>query len=200
MTTMTALHTTRPAMPAVPAETNWRQRLPVLAGKTITLRELTLEDAPSLFAMLSVEELARFIRWTHAAQCRAGYFICFGVVPDGMTTAIGLFQVRSLEAGFATAEWGFALGSPFWGTGLFMEGAHLVLAFAFEQIGVHRLEARSAVHNGRGNGALRKTGAIQEGVLRKSFLKHGTYYDQTIWAIIDTDWQQCHRPCSETLH
>ena len=38
-----------------------------------------------------------------------------------------------------------------------------MLDFAFETVGVHRLEARSAVANGRGNGALRKMGAVQEG-------------------------------------
>jgi RimJ/RimL family protein N-acetyltransferase len=43
---------------------------------------------------------------------------------------------------FSTAEWGFAVGSAFWGTGVFRESAELLLAFAFETIGVHRLEAR----------------------------------------------------------
>ena len=104
-------------------------------------------------------------------------------------TAIGIFQLRELEPGFGTAEWGFAIGSPYWGTGVFQEGAELVVSFAFDQVGVHRLEARSAVRNGRGNGALRKIGAVQEGVLRKSFLKNGEYVDQTLWAILDEDWQ-----------
>jgi RimJ/RimL family protein N-acetyltransferase len=44
------------------------------------------------------------------------------------------------------------------------------------------------VQNGRGNGALRKIGAVQEGILRKSFLRGGTYLDQTMWAILDEDW------------
>ena len=90
-----------------------------------------------------------------------------------MTTAIGIFQVRSLEPGFGTAEWGFAMGSQYWGSGMFTEGARLVLDFAFDVIGANRLEARAAVANGRGNGALRKLGAVQEGVLRRSFLRHG---------------------------
>ena len=61
--------------------------------------------------------------------------------------------------------------------------------FAFDTVGVHRLEARAAVRNGRGNGALRKIGAVQEGVLRKSFLKDGEYLDQALWTILDEDWQ-----------
>ncbi len=107
-----------------------------------------------------------------------------------MTTAIGLFQVRQLEPDFATAEWGFALGSEYWGSGIFMEGARMVVDFAVETLGVRRLEARAAVANGRGNGALRKLGAVQEGVLRRSFLKNGLHLDQMLWSILKEEWQQ----------
>ena len=94
-----------------------------------------------------------------------------------------------MEPGFETAEWGFAIGSAFWGTGLFQEGAGLVLDFAFDTVGVHRLEARAAVKNGRGNGALQKLGAVQECRLRNSFLKDGQYIDQVLYAMLDTDWR-----------
>jgi RimJ/RimL family protein N-acetyltransferase len=72
---------------------------------------------------------------------------------------------------------------------VFQKGAELVINFAFETVGVHRLEARAAVKNGRGNGALRKIGAVQEGVLRKSFYRHGEYLDQVLWTILDEDWE-----------
>jgi RimJ/RimL family protein N-acetyltransferase len=184
------------------ASTNWKTALPVLAGSNFTLRELQLQDAASLLAMLSTEEVARFIspppttvegferfiKWTHSERM-AGNYACFAIVPKGMTTAIGIFQVRSLEPGFGTAEWGFAMGSAFWGSGIFVEGARLVLGFAFDVVGAHRLEARAAVANGRGNGALRKIGAVQEGVLRRSFLRCGVYYDQVLWGILAEDWR-----------
>ena len=182
--------------------TDWRTALPVMAGSNFTLRELRVEDAPSLLAMLSTEEVARFIspppttvegferfiKWTHRERM-AGNYACFAIVPKGMTTAIGIFQVRSLEPGFGTAEWGFAMGSPFWGSGIFAEGAHLVLDFAFDVIGAQRLEARAAVANGRGNGALRKIGAVQEGLLRRSFLRNGQHHDQVLWGILADDWR-----------
>jgi RimJ/RimL family protein N-acetyltransferase len=181
---------------------DWRHQLPVLAGRQVRLRELRASDAPSLFALLTTEEVARFISpppstvegferfiaWT-LRQRGAGTYACFAVTVAGQDTAIGIFQVRETEPGFATAEWGFALGSPFWGLGIFREGAELVLRFAFETLGVHRLEARAALRNGRGNGALRKIGAVQEGLLRKSFLRHGEYLDQALYAIVDEDWQ-----------
>jgi RimJ/RimL family protein N-acetyltransferase len=182
---------------------DWRQALPALTGSMVTLRELRLADAPSLLAMLSTEEVARFISpppttvegferfiaWTHRERA-AGNYVCFAVVPHGMDTAIGIFQVRQLEPGFATAEWGFAIGSAFWGTGVFVDAAKMVVDFSFEVVGAHRLEARAAVLNGRGNGALRKIGAVQEGVLRKSFLRNGEYLDQTLWTILDEDWRR----------
>jgi [ribosomal protein S5]-alanine N-acetyltransferase len=186
---------------SIAVESDWRQSLPVLTGAGITLRELELSDAPSLFAMLTTEEVARFISpppttvqgferfitWTKE-QRAAGQYTCFAVVPDGMAEAIGLFQVRALVPDFSTAEWGFALGSAFWGTGLFVEGARLVIDFSFDTIGAHRLEARASAENGRGNGALRKLGAVQEGLLRRAFLRNGRYHDQVLWSIIDSDW------------
>lgn len=183
--------------------TDWRDRLPLLAGATVTLRELRASDAPSLFALLTTEEVSRFISpppssvegferfiaWT-LRQRSVGTYACFAVSLDATDTAIGIFQLRQLEPGFGTAEWGFALGSAYWGTGVFQEGAELLVNFAFHTVGVHRLEARAAVRNGRGNGALRKMGAVQEGLLRKSFMKNGEYLDQALWTILDEDWKR----------
>ncbi len=166
--------------------TNWQQALPVLSGSMVTLRELRLSDSASLLSMLSSEEVARFISpppttidgferfiaWTHRERA-AGNYVCFGVVPHGMSTAIGIFQIRQLEPGFGTAEWGFAMGSAFWGTGAFLDAAKMVIDFAFDVVETHRLEARAAVANGRGNGAL-----------------HGEYLDQTLWTILDEDWHR----------
>jgi RimJ/RimL family protein N-acetyltransferase len=180
---------------------DWREGLPMLRGKDVTLRELRVSDAASLLALLTTEEVTRFIspppttiegferfiKWAQSER-QAGRYACYAVVPDGYDTAVGLFQVRQLDPTFDTAEWGFALGSPFWGSGLFVAGAELVIEFAFEVAGIRRLEARAAVQNGRGNGALRKIGAVQEAVLRSSFIRGGKQYDQSLWAILDQDW------------
>jgi RimJ/RimL family protein N-acetyltransferase len=180
---------------------DWRERLPVLQGMGITLRELRMSDAQVLLECLTTEEVTRFISpppttvdgfekfiaWT-IREREAGRYLCFAVVPEGSETAVGLFQVRQLDPTFATAEWGFAIGSKFWGSGLFAAGAEMVIEFAFDVIGVHRLEARAAVENGRGNGALRKIGAVPEGILRKSFLLGGKHLDQALWTIINQDW------------
>jgi len=76
------------------------------------------------------------------------------------------------------------------GTGLFPQGAALTLDFAFETMGVERLEARSMVANARGNAALRKVGATPEGMLRQSFEKAGRRHDQYLWSILAQEWRE----------
>ena len=185
---------------ATVATSDWKEQLPVLEGKGVTLRELRVSDASSLLAVLTTEEVTRFIspppttvegfgrfiQWAQRER-EAGRYACFAVVPAGYDTAVGIFQVRQLDPSFGTAEWGFALGSAFWGSGLFVAGSELVIDFAFDVIGVHRLEARAAVENGRGNSALRKVGAVQEGILRRSFLRNGRFLDQALWSILPED-------------
>jgi RimJ/RimL family protein N-acetyltransferase len=199
--TTVAYRTATCTTPDAAVTTDWKAGLPVLEGAGITLRELRMSDATALLALLTTDEVTRFIStppttldgferfiaWTNRER-EAGRYLCFAVVPEGYDTAVGLFQVRQLDPTFGTAEWGFAIGSAFWGSGLFAAGAELVKEFAFDVIGVHRLEARAAIANGRGNSALRKVGAVQEGILRKSFLRGGKYIDQALWSIIREDW------------
>jgi RimJ/RimL family protein N-acetyltransferase len=191
-----------PAAVEAVTTTDWRKALPVLTGSHVTLRELRAEDAPSLLAMVSTEEVTRFISpppttlegferfiaWA-ARERELGNYACFAIVPAGMTTAVGLIQVRSLEPGLSSAEWGFVLGSGYWGSGVFQQSARLVLDFAFDVMHVYRLEARASLTNGRGNGALRKLGAVEEGVLRRSFFRFGEYHDQVLWSVLADDWR-----------
>ena len=179
---------------------SWREQLPVLVGRSVVLREMRISDAPSLYALLTTEEVSRFIspppssvdgferfiQWA-ARQRTAGAYVCFAVTLAESDTAVGIFQVRSTEPGFGTAEWGFALGSEFWGCGIFQEAAQLVMEFTFDTIGVHRLEARAAVLNGRGNGALVKIGAVREALLRGSLPLNGQFLDQYLYAIVRDD-------------
>ena len=80
---------------------DWKQSLPVLHGKGISLRELRISDAPALLALLTTEEVTRFIspppttiegferfvQWA-AREREGGRYVCFAVVPDGYDTAV----------------------------------------------------------------------------------------------------------------
>jgi ribosomal-protein-alanine N-acetyltransferase len=182
-------------------EPSWRRGLPVLKGHGVTLRELSSEDASSLVELLghpdvarfitppphTVTEFERFVRLTQQ-QREAGTALCFGIVPEGRPSAVGFIQVRRRDPEFRIAEWGFAIGRPFWGTGVFARSAQLAQQFIFGALGVQRLEARAALVNGRANAALRRQGAIAEGCLRQAVDVDGHYVDAVLWSLTDDDW------------
>ena len=183
---------------------DWWVELPELVSRKVTLRALRPDDAGALVTTLgspvvqeylspgpaTLDEARGFIDWTYRAH-QAGRYICFGIVPNGVATVVEVFQIWPLEPTFRTAEWGFALGHPFWGTGLFVESARLIADLAFETLGVARIEGRSASENGRGNAALRKLGAKPEGLLRKCFeCTGGVVRDHILWALLDDYWRR----------
>ena len=192
---------------------SWRNVPPVLRGARVILREPCRSDAIALLSALATSEVARFIApppdsvkgfeqfiAEQRAGRSAGASICFGVVPDGYQAPVGMFQVRLLEPGFRVAEWGFALASEFWGEGLFYAAAPLLLDWVFGTLETERLEARSAISNGRGNGALRKLGAVQEAVLRQSLVRHGEYLDQLLWTLTAERWRAQRPPRAFNVH
>ena len=203
-----------PLMNIEPTSYIWQRGLPELRGARVTLRELRAGDGISLFTAATHREVTRYIspppptvegfeqfitfvrRQRAAGQCAS-----FAIVPRGSDVAIGLFHLRSLQPDFCSAEWGFLLASEFWGSGVFTDSARLVMEFAFGVLQVHRLEARAALRNERANAALRKLGAVREGVLRKSFLRHGELLDQAMWTILADEWRAAQQPReSQVIH
>jgi RimJ/RimL family protein N-acetyltransferase len=194
-----------PREPVIPstelfsASPEWQAFVPLLMNRTTRLRELRISDAPRLLALLATEEVKRFIspppttvqgfeefiRWTHRKRAE-GTYVCFGIVPAGYDHAVGLFQIQCKPG--QLPEWGFAMGSDFWGTGLFVEGAEAVLDFAFGGMGLQKVGARAATENGRGNGALQKLGAVRHGVIRDGLVLAERTYDQYYWTISADAW------------
>jgi N-acetyltransferase len=194
---------TRPEpVPAPPC--SWRDAAPVLTGEHCALRELQVADAPLLVPVLTdpevmrfmspppatVERFAWFIEWSRRER-EAGRYLAFALVPHAQAAPVGVLQLRQLEPEFRTAEWGVAMAPQYWGAGLFLDAARLLLDFAFNELGVHRLEARAALANGRSQAAMRKLGAVQEGVLRRSLTTaDGQRLDQVLWSLLDKEWRQ----------
>jgi RimJ/RimL family protein N-acetyltransferase len=181
----------------------WHNAWPTLVGERVVLRELVSADAATLAPLLSAPEVARFIsppptsveqfswfiEWSRRERS-AGRYAAFALVPRGRSAPAGLLQLHQLDSTFQTAEWGFVLGSAHWGSGLFPDAARLLLTFAFDTLGVQRLEARAAVLNPRGNAALKKLGAFQEGLLRRSLVTaDGRELDQILWALLADEWR-----------
>jgi ribosomal-protein-alanine N-acetyltransferase len=112
------------------------------------------------------------------------------VLVNAGRTLAGAFQVRRLDPAFEAAEWDATLAPSARGTGAFVEAARLVGSFAFGSLGTHRLEARVLLQNGRANSALRKLGAVQEGILRRSARRGDDYLDQVLWSVLKEDWTE----------
>lgn len=180
---------------------DWKRALPVLAGPTLTLREPRESDLSSLIDLLSTADATRFAIEDDRAEVAAlmlierarqdrekGTAFTYVAVTNGTEQLVGAFQVRALDPSFEIAEWEGTLLPSVRGTNTFIEAARLLGSFAFGTVGANRLEARVLLHNGRANGALRKLGAVQEGVLRRAIRRQHAYYDQVLWSVLKDDW------------
>jgi RimJ/RimL family protein N-acetyltransferase len=179
----------------------WRGALPILSGCTVKLREPVPEDLPSLINLLSLGDATRFgidgpksepavqEFIERVARDRAnGVAAVWAIVLTSIHEIVGMVQLRQLDPTFEAAEWECTLAPAVRGTGVFLEAARLAGSFAFSTLNTHRLEARVLLQSGRGNGALRKLGAVREGVLRRSVRYAGEYFDEVLWSMLKEDW------------
>jgi ribosomal-protein-alanine N-acetyltransferase len=179
----------------------WRVDLPVLAGRLVTMREPGVHDVAALFDLLSLNDATRFgldepitelavqqLIERAARERSAGTSFTYAITLTTARAIAGLIQVRQLDPAFEAAEWECTIARSARGNGMFLEAARLAGSLAFGTIGAHRIEARVLLENGRANGALRKLGAVQEGVLRRSVRRQGEYVDQVLWSMLKEDW------------
>jgi RimJ/RimL family protein N-acetyltransferase len=194
---------TDPSTPSGATLADWRAELPTLTSRTLTLREPVGQDLGALVDLLSIGDASRFgvdypitdlavqqfIEQTSRAR-QAGQSFTYVITHGAGRPLVGAIQVRQLDPAFEAAEWEATLQPSARGTGVFLDAARLVGSFAFGPVGTHRLEARVLLQNGRANGALRKLGAVQEGVLRRSVRRGTDYLDQVLWSVLKEDWTE----------
>jgi RimJ/RimL family protein N-acetyltransferase len=191
----------------------WRAGLPVLTGEMVTLREPTPSDCDALVSLLSLRDAGRFglDRFGGEADARrlvdaavrdraAGLAFTYLITLTVTSSVVGILQIRRLDPTFEAAEWECSIAPSSRGTGVFVDAARAAIAFAFESAGIHRLEARVAVDNGRANGALRKLGAVHEGILRSAIRRDGAYADQALWALLKDEWGSHWAPDAPWVH
>lgn len=180
---------------------NWKAELPVLTARLVTLREPTPQDLGALVDLLSGADATRFGSddsvtevavqqlIERAARERAtGHSFTYAITTGTARGPVGLIQVRRLDPAFEVGEWECTVAPAARGTGVFVEAVRLAGSFAFDTVGARRLETRVLLQNGRGNTALRKLGAVQEGILRRSIRRNGEYVDQVLWSLLKEDW------------
>lgn len=81
-------------------------------------------------------------------------------------------------------------GKQYQGTGLNKHCKYLLLEFAFEQLGMERVEFRADNDNKRSIAAMKSIGCTVEGVLRSNGLRNnGTRRDSIVLSILRSEWE-----------
>ncbi len=171
---------------------------PALETERLTLRQLTVSDAPDLFDMLGHPDVARFT--ARKPLVRVGDAITllrnvgldyatrtairWGVVLKGEQKIVGTVGLHDWERYHRHIAIGFDLHRDHWGKGIGQEVVQAVCAYAFDYLSVHRVEAHVMKGNRSSQRLLESVGFEHEGVLRRRMYKDGRQHDVSVYAVI----------------
>ncbi len=183
-----------------------RAKLPfdeVLAGELVRLEPLAAEHVPALtdIALAHLEAFRLTSTPTDPATAEA-YFAKASRQRDAGTAhpvavvlqkggrTVGCSRLSEIEVGHRRCELGFSWYDPaLFGSGVNVESKLLLLGFAFERLGLHRVQIHTDTRNLRSQRAIEALGARQEGVLRRhQVAKDGYVRDTVVYGITDLDW------------
>ncbi|MGW0119081.1 GNAT family N-acetyltransferase [Streptomyces sp. NPDC003327] len=104
-------------------------------------------------------------------------------------TLVGAVILRTLDVAGGTAEAGCWLEPAAVGRGLVTRAARVLLDWAIEVRGVHRVEWVVNSDNEPSIAVARRLGMHRDGVLRESYLYRGHRHDQEVWSILAPEWR-----------
>jgi [ribosomal protein S5]-alanine N-acetyltransferase len=110
---------------------------------------------------------------------------------------VGFVNISQIVRGpFQSAYIGYAAVAAYTGRGYMSEGLRLVLARAFGEMGLHRLEANIQPGNTASIALVRGAGFVREGFSERYLKIGGRWRDHERWAIRAEQWraQQRERP------
>jgi ribosomal-protein-alanine N-acetyltransferase len=123
---------------------------------------------------------------SHAPAWMEGTHASFAVTAEAEGGLVGAVAL-TISAEHARAELGYWVGVPFWNRGYCTEASRAMLAFAFEKLGLHRLQARHLVRNPASGRVMQKLGMQFEGINRGHFRKWDQFEDIAMYAILESD-------------
>lgn len=177
---------------------DWGVRLPPLETSRLVLRHLLPSDAPDVFAVFSdprvmrywdalpmpaVEDAVRYIEEIDD-HLRHRTLFQWGAEERATGRVIGTCTLLHVSMPHQRAEIGFALGSAHWGKGLAYEMVTAFLAFAFDDLRLHRLEADVDPRNERSLRLLERLGFRREGFLRERYHTGGERQDTVMLGLL----------------
>lgn len=175
-----------------------------LRTERLLLRPFSGDDAPAILEIFSdartmeywsaepissldeAEKLLRAdIEWAALKTTRAWAI----AIPDSNRYAgkISLFQIDERNR---RAEIGYLLGRQHWGKGLMTEAMSAVLAFAFDEMRLHRIEVDTDPDNQPSLALLARFGFAREGYFRDRWRVHGAWHDSVMLALLEDDYRK----------
>lgn len=187
---------------------NGSSRVPRLFGERVFLRPPTLGDWR---AWSELREASRdFLKpweptWPRDALSRAAYrrrlrqytaewrdgtgysFFVFLTGKELLAGGVSLANVR--QGVSQSASLGYWMGETYANQGYMSEALPKVLDYAFETLGLHRVEAACLPENGPSRSLLSKTGFVEEGVARQYLRIDAEWRDHLLFAMLRQDWR-----------
>jgi RimJ/RimL family protein N-acetyltransferase len=114
-------------------------------------------------------------------------FIVFDKKTNSFAGSTRFYDIQLLNK---TLQLGYTwYGKEYQGTGLNKNCKYLLLEFAFEKMNMERVEFRADFANKKSIAAMKSIGCIEEGVLRKNFVKpNGERRDSIVLSILKNEW------------
>ena len=176
--------------------------LPTIDAGPVTLRPLTADDVPGLFAIFGDRQVCRY--WSSpalaniaaAAELHAEidrYFAArtlfqWGIAERESDAVVGTCTLANLSGEHRRASLGYALARSAWGRGYAAAALPAFLAFGFSELGLHRIEADVDPRNTRSIRSLERLGFIKEGYLREHYFLDGEIQDAVLYGLLRREW------------
>lgn len=98
---------------------------------------------------------------------------------------VGAININNIVRGsFLSASLGYYVGAPYAGCGYMHEGMELVKAYAFNTLGLHRLEANIQPENCRSIDLVRSCGFFNEGVSKSYLFVADSWREHQRWSVV----------------
>ncbi len=96
-------------------------------------------------------------------------------------------------------ELGYWLGQAFQGRGIMTRACRRLVGYAFESLGMNRVEIRTDVDNRKSRAIPERLGFVHEALLRESVHEHGEYRDVVMYAKLRREWERERREAARSL-
>lgn len=133
-----------------------------------------------------VESSRAFLR-SYAEKAAADTGRLYGIWSGG--TLVGGVLFRSMDVVQGTAEAGCWLEPVAAGRGFVTRAVRVIIDWAIEERGIHRVEWVVAAGNSASIAVARRLGMTRDGVLRESYLHHGERHDVEVWSVLAPEWR-----------